>query len=423
MTISLPPVDRSSLIATRRDIHQHPELGFEETRTAALVAERLRKLDYHVTPGVGKTGVVALKRNGGRCVLLRADMDALPVEEANAVPYRSKHPGKMHACGHDGHVAIGLEVARRLAPLGLAGSVKFAFQPAEEASNGAQAMIGDGVLDAPKVDGAFGIHLWNDLPVGTIGIMPGPVMASVDQFEIEILGRGGHAAAPHQTIDPVLVAAHVVTGLQSLISRRRDPLAPAVISVTEVHAGRAFNVIPARADLRGTVRTFGGSFWDEAPRLVAETAQGIAAAFGAEAKVNYRRLSAPLINDEGMSALMRDVAAELVGASNVRHGVRTMGGEDMAFFLERVPGCFAFVGLAPRPGGSTAWPTNSATSRRRISSPPRTSRCTGCRGATPRSAGRAKPRNRSCSTSARCGATGATSWTASRTKIPRSPRS
>ena len=357
---ALPPVDRSSLVATRRDIHEHPELGFEETRTASLVADRLRALDYHVTPGVGKTGVVALKTNaGGRCVLLRADMDALPVEEANAVPYRSRYPGKMHACGHDGHVAIGLEVARRLAPLDLGGgggggggggAVKFAFQPAEEASNGAQAMIADGVLDGPTVHAAFGIHLWNDLPVGTIGIMAGPVMASVDQFEIEILGRGGHAAAPHQTIDPVLCAAHVITGLQSLVSRRRDPMDEVVLSVTEMHAGRAFNVIPARADLRGTVRTFGGRFWEEAPRLVTETAQGIAAAFGAQAIVHYHRLSSPLVNDEQLSALMRDVAATVVGADNVRSGVRTMGGEDMAFFLERVPGCFAFVGSAPKNG-------------------------------------------------------------------------
>jgi len=356
---TLAPVDRESLIATRRDLHQHPELGFEETRTATLIADRLRSLDYQVTPGIGKTGVVALKKNGGRCVLVRADMDALPVEEANAVPYRSKHPGKMHACGHDGHVAIGLEVARRLAALELSGSVKFAFQPAEEVSNGAQAMIGDGVLEMPKVHAAFGIHLWNDLPVGTIGIMPGPVMASVDQFEIEILGRGGHAAAPHQTIDPVLIAAHVITGLQSLVSRRRDPLDNVVVSVTEVHAGRAFNVIPARADLRGTVRTFGGRFWEDAPGLVEETAQGIASAFGAQANVSYRRLSGPLINDEKLSALMGDVAAGLVGAGNVRKGVRTMGGEDMAFFLERVPGCFAFVGSAPR--GGAASPHHSPT--------------------------------------------------------------
>ncbi len=347
---SLGAVDRASLVATRRDIHQHPELGFEETRTANLITDRLRGLNYQVTPGIGRTGVVALKKNEGRCVLLRADMDALPVEEANAVPYRSKQPGKMHACGHDGHVAIGLEVARRLAPLELAGSVKFAFQPAEEVSNGAQAMINDGVLEKPKVDAAFGLHLWNDLPVGTIGIMAGAVMASVDQFEIEILGRGGHAAAPHQTIDPVLAAAHVITALQSLVSRRRDPLAEAVVSVTEVHAGRAFNVIPDRAQLRGTVRTFGGHFFEDAPRLVEETAGGVASAFGAEARVAYRRLSAPLVNNEELSALMRDVAADLIGAGNVRQGVRTMGGEDMAFFLASVPGCFAFVGSAPKGG-------------------------------------------------------------------------
>jgi amidohydrolase len=350
MTTAPPPVDRASLIATRRDIHQHPELGFEETRTAGLIAERLRGLKYQVTSGVGKTGVVGLRKKDGRCLLLRADMDALPIEEANEVPYRSKQPGKMHACGHDGHVAIGLEVARRLASLELGGSLKLAFQPAEEVSNGAQAMIGDGVLDAPKVDAAFGIHLWNDLPVGTVGIMAGPVMASVDQFEIAILGRGGHAAAPHQTIDPVLIAAHVITALQSLVSRRRDPLSEAVVSVTKVHAGRAFNVIPDRADLCGTVRTFGGSFFEDAPRLVEETAQGVAAAFGARASVNYRRLSAPLINNEELSVLMRDVAAKLLGSDSVRQDVRTMGGEDMAYFLEQVPGCFAFVGSAPRHG-------------------------------------------------------------------------
>src|SRR5213593_1664633 len=179
-----------------------------------------------------------------------------------------------------------------------ASTLGFSSTPAEEVSNGAQAMIQDGVLEKPKVDAAFGIHLWNDLPVGTIGIMAGPVMASVDQFEIEILGRGGHAAAPHQTIDPVLVAAQIVTALQSLVSRRRDPLSEAVVSVTEVHAGRAFNVIPERAELRGTVRTFGGRFWEDAPRLLEETARGVASALGGQANVEYRRLSAPLVNDE-----------------------------------------------------------------------------------------------------------------------------
>src|SRR6266513_5487093 len=220
--LTLPPVDRAQLVATRRDLHQHPERGFEERRTATLVAERLKALGYSVRTGVGRTGVVGLRDGAkGSCVLVRADMDALPVEEANDVPYRSKHAGKMHACGHDGHVAIGLEVARRLHAALLPGSVKLAFQPAEEISNGAEAMIRDGVLDGPKVDAAFGIHLWNDLPAGTIALMPGPVMASVDEFEIAIVGRGGHAAAPHQAIDPVLIAAHVVTALQSLVSRSR----------------------------------------------------------------------------------------------------------------------------------------------------------------------------------------------------------
>ncbi|MGH7675320.1 MAG: M20 metallopeptidase family protein, partial [Gemmatimonadales bacterium] len=218
----LPPIDRAALVMTRRDLHSHPELGFEETRTSGIVAERLRALGYEVRTGVGRTGVVALRRGAaGRVVLLRADMDALPVEEANDVSYRSRHPGRMHACGHDGHVAIGLEVARRLAGLALPGSVKLAFQPAEELSSGATALIRDGALEDPPVDAAFGLHLWNDLPVGTIGIMPGPIMASVDEFTIEVAGRGGHAAQPHQTVDPVLVAAHVVTALQSLVARRR----------------------------------------------------------------------------------------------------------------------------------------------------------------------------------------------------------
>ncbi|HEX4561917.1 MAG TPA: M20 family metallopeptidase [Gemmatimonadales bacterium] len=359
MTIALTGIDQDSLIATRRDLHQHPELGNQEARTSGLVAERLQASGYQVTTGVGNTGVVGVRGSGGRCVLLRADMDALPVQEANEVPYKSRHAGKMHACGHDGHVAIGLEVARRLGAVALPGTVKFAFQPAEEISDGAQAMIRAGVLDRPKVDAAFGIHLWNDIPVGTIAIMPGPVMASVDEFEITITGRGGHAAAPHQTIDPVLIAAHVITALQSLISRRRDPFEEGVLSVTQVSAGHAFNVIPGTAELRGTVRTFGGRLWEEAPKLVSDTVKGVAAAFGAGAEVRFRRHTKPLINDQAMAALMQDVAAEVVGAKNLRAGVRTMGGEDMSFFLAQVPGCFAFVGSAPP--GQQASPHHSPT--------------------------------------------------------------
>jgi amidohydrolase len=359
----LPEIDRATLVATRRDLHQHPELGFEERRTSALVTERLQHLGYAVRTAVGDTGVVAVREAAGRprarCVLIRADMDALPIEEANDVPYRSRHAGKMHACGHDGHVAIGLEVARRLHAAPLPGTVKFAFQPAEEVSHGAQAMIAAGVLDDPVVDAAFGIHLWNDLPTGTIAVMPGPVMASVDEFEITIEGRGGHAAAPHQTIDPIVIAAHVVTGLQSLVSRRRNPFEEGVVSVTQVNAGRAFNVIPGRAELRGTVRTFGGQLYEDAPRLLEDTVRGIAAAFGATAAVRYRRLSLPLVNDEGMTQLMRGAAADIVGLDRVVTGVRTMGGEDMSLFLAKVPGAFAFVGSAPpgKPGSPHHSPT------------------------------------------------------------------
>lgn len=350
--MNLPSVDAAALVRDRRDLHQHPELGFQETRTGTLVAERLRGLGYDVRTGVGRTGVVGLQGNGPRCALVRADMDALPIEEANDVPYRSQHRGAMHACGHDGHVAIGLEVARRLAAVTLPGAVKFAFQPAEELSGGALAMIDDGILDGPAVGAAFGIHLWNDLPVGTIGIVAGAMMASVDEFDITITGTGGHAAMPHRAIDPVLVAAHIVTALQSLVSRRRDPFEEGVVSVTQVAAGHAFNVIPQQATLRGTVRTFGGRFYGDAPRLVADTARGIARALGADAGVEFRRLTRPLVNDPGMAELMKGVAEQIVGKGGVRGDIRTMGGEDMSHFLYQVPGCFAFVGSA-RPDGTS----------------------------------------------------------------------
>jgi len=347
-----PAVDTTALVRDRRDLHQHPELGFKEARTGALVAERLRGCGYDVRAGVGRTGVVGVKGAGPRCALVRADMDALPIEEANDVPYRSRNPGAMHACGHDGHVAVGLEVARRLAAVPLPGVAKFAFQPAEELSGGALAMIDDGILDGPAVGAAFGIHLWNELPVGMIGIASGAMMASVDEFDIIISGIGGHAAMPHRAIDPVLVAAHVITALQSLVSRRRDPFEEGVVSVTQVAAGHAFNVIPQQAALRGTVRTFGGKFYEDAPALVTDTARGIARAFGADATVEFRRLTRALINDPAMAALMRSVGEEVVGKSRVTENIRTMGGEDMSHFLNQVPGCFAFVGSA-RPDGTS----------------------------------------------------------------------
>jgi len=236
----------AELVATRRDLHAHPELGFQEHRTASLVAERLRALGYDVKTGVGKTGVVGVLRGTGaagarteRTVLLRADMDALPIQEANEVSYRSTVPGVMHACGHDAHVAISLAVARRLAAVRAAwrGTVKFAFQPAEENGNGAEAMIADGVLEAPAVNAAFGLHVISTLPIGSISATSGAIMGSVDDFTIRIKGKGGHAAMPQDAVDPVLAAAHVITALQSLVSRTADPFDHLVVSVTRVSAG------------------------------------------------------------------------------------------------------------------------------------------------------------------------------------------
>jgi amidohydrolase len=344
----------AELVATRRDLHAHPELGYEERRTAALVAERLRGLGYGVKTGVGRTGVVGLLAGSGgsgrreRTILLRADMDALPVAEANDVAYRSTVPGAMHACGHDAHVAIGLGVARRLAATRAAwgGTVKFAFQPAEEGGNGAEAMIEDGVLEAPAVDAAFGLHVMNTLPIGTIAATPGAIMGAVDTFTIRIRGKGGHAAMPHLAVDPVLAAAHVVTALQSLVSRATDPFDHLVVSVTQIKAGDAFNVIPEEAVLAGTVRSMGGRPYDEAPDRLTALASSVAGGLGCAATVDYERRTPATVNDETMTALVARLAAEIVGAKNVVSGARMLGGEDFSFYLRRVPGCFAWVGSA-----------------------------------------------------------------------------
>jgi amidohydrolase len=347
------PDELADLIEVRRDLHRHPELGYRETRTAGIAAERLRALGYEVRTGVGKTGVIGLFNGDGgdsassaRTLLLRADMDALPIEEDTSAAYKSEAPGVMHACGHDGHVAIGLGAARRLAvsPHGWRGTVKYVFQPAEEGGQGALAMIEQGLLENPRVDAAFGLHLWNDLPVGTIAAASGTVMAAVDEFEITIEGRGGHAAMPHLAADPVPCAAQVITSLQSLVSRGVDPFEPLVVSVTSLRAGEAFNVIPERAVLRGTVRTTGGRLADEIPRRFTELVSGVASAMGCRATVDYERRSPPLINEAAMAELVRSAAADVVGAKSVSDTTRSMGGEDFAFIAERVPACFAFVG-------------------------------------------------------------------------------
>ena len=343
----------AELVATRRDLHAHPELGFAEHRTAALVAERLGGLGYAVKTGVGRTGVVGTLRGTGpaggrgeRTVLLRADMDALPIEEANEVAYRSTAPGVMHACGHDAHVAIALAVARRLAAARSAwqGTVKFAFQPAEESGNGAATMIADGVLDAPTVDAVFGLHVINTIPIGTIAATSGAIMGSVDDFTIRIRGKGGHAAMPQDTADPILAAAHVVTALQSLVSRSADPFDHLVVSVTRINAGTAANVIPEEAVLSGTVRSMGGRLHAEMPERLTAIANSVAGGLGCSATVDYVRYTPTTVNDEAMTALVARVAADVVGAKKVLTGARMLGGEDFAFFLQRVPGCFAWIG-------------------------------------------------------------------------------
>ncbi len=344
--LRLPPIDLERLIADRRYFHQHPELGYQEERTATYIAERLQHLGYAVTTGVGRTGVVGMLEGtgSGRSILIRADMDGLPIGEETGLPFASTTPGVMHACGHDGHMAVGLAVAARLARLSPRGTVKLAFQPAEEGGAGAAAMIRDGVLENPRVDAAIGIHLWSDLPTGTVAITPGPVFASVDTFTIEITGRGGHAAAPHQTVDPIVVAAEIVTALQTIVSRRRDPAQPAVVSVTRLRAGTTHNVIPESAELGGTVRTYSAEFRDRVPHLVEDLTTGIAAAAGASAAVHYERLYPTTVNHPDVASRMTEAAATFLSRHQIRSDYRTMAAEDMAFFLERVPGCYAFVG-------------------------------------------------------------------------------
>ncbi len=340
--------DRQEMVAVRRDLHAHPETAFEEVRTSALVAERLRALGLAPRTGVGRTGVLATVKGAraGRTVLLRADMDALPIQEENDVPYRSTTAGKMHACGHDCHTSILLGVARRLVadPTALAGDVRLCFQPAEEQGGGANAMIADGALRDPRPDGAFGLHVWQDLDLGTVGVTDGPWMAAVDEFTVTVHGKGAHAAMPHVGTDPVVCLAHLVTALQTIASRGVSPFQEVVVSVTQLRAGTAFNIIPGSAWMNGTVRVFDPDLWAELPARFERICKGVAEAFGCRVEVKYDRFNRPTINDPAMAALAREVAAEVVGRENVRDDIRTMGGEDFSAFLAEVPGCFIAIG-------------------------------------------------------------------------------
>jgi len=350
-------VDRkgADLISLRRDLHRHPELAFGETRTAGIVAERLRAAGLDVRTGVAQTGVVAVARGGrpGRTVLVRADMDALPIAEVNEVPYRSQAPGVMHACGHDGHTAVAVVLAELLARLraDLPGNVVLVFQPAEEIAAGAKPMIEQGVMDDPRVDAVLGLHLWNDLPVGTIAARAGAAFASMDEVLLVVEGTGGHGAIPHQAADPIVSAAHVITALQTVVSRDTAPLESAVVTIGTIQAGTAFNVIPDRVEMRGTVRAFAAGVRQRTLRRIEEIAGGTAGALRTRATVAVRVGCPPVVNDPAVTEVVRRVAAEVVGADRVTEMTPTTGSDDVAYFLERAPGCYFVVGSSNRARG------------------------------------------------------------------------
>jgi amidohydrolase len=335
------------VIADRRHFHENPELAFEEFETAKFVADRLQQLGLEdIKTGVGGTGVTGLikgKKGDGKVVMLRADMDALPIDEENDVEYKSSVAGKMHACGHDAHTAMLLGVARILMDRrdDFKGTVKVLFQPAEEVPpGGAIEMIRDGALEEPHVDACLGLHVASDMPAGQIAVRSGPGSAGSDRFRAIIQGKGGHAARPQSAIDPVVVASQVVLALQTLVSRETDPMESAVVSTTAIQAGDAFNVIPDTAELRGTVRTLSPDVRDHMSKRLPEVIKGVASALGAEAKVEHILGYPSLQNDEEMANITRQAAIEAVGEENVIEGELGMGGEDFSYFSLERPSCF-----------------------------------------------------------------------------------
>jgi amidohydrolase len=343
---------QAEFAALRRDLHMHPELGFDEHRTARIVCERLAALGIEHHAGIGKTGVVAVihgrSDRSGRAVGLRADMDALPMQEENDFAHRSRYDGRMHGCGHDGHTTMLLAAARYLHETrNFDGTAFLIFQPGEEGYAGAKAMIDDGLFERFPAEQVFALHNWPALPVGSFGITPGPAMAAADRIEITIDGRGGHGAHPHASIDPVLAAGHIITAAQSIVSRNVSPIDTAVVSLCAMQAGNpgAMSVIPSHARLVGTVRTFRPETQDLIERRLRELVVSIAAAFGATATLDYRRVYPATINDERLAEFAASVAETLVGPDNVvRNLDPSMGSEDFAFMLQAKPGAFARLG-------------------------------------------------------------------------------
>ncbi|HEX7541466.1 MAG TPA: amidohydrolase [Anaerolineales bacterium] len=335
----------------RRDFHTHPELGFQEVRTAGIVARELTALGLEVHTGVGGTGVVALLEGAkpGPVVLVRADMDALPIREETGTSYASQNPGVMHACGHDGHTAVLLTVAKMLNAHRneLAGTVKIMFQPAEEGMGGAEKMIEAGVLENPKVDVALALHVWNEKPVGWVGIAGGPVMAGAEIFKIKVQGKGGHGAVPHLAVDPILAAAQIVSALQGIVARNIAPLQTAVVSVCTIHGGETFNVIPPAVEMTGTIRTFEPAVRNRVLERFEKTVHSIAEGMGCQAVIDLQILTPATVNQPDTAVRIQAVARRLFPEADVdTANYITMGSEDFAFVLEKVPGCFFFIGSA-----------------------------------------------------------------------------
>jgi amidohydrolase len=337
-------------IERRRDFHRHPELGFEETRTAGIVADTLKELGLDVTSGVAETGVVGLLKGAADSpvLLLRFDMDALPIQEQTGAEYASENPGKMHACGHDSHVAVGLSVAKLLAKRReqLQGTIKFVFQPAEEGGGGAEKMVREGILEDPKPDYSMAMHVWNDKSVGWYALNPGPMMAGAEIFSVRITGKGGHGASPHQSVDPIVAVAQMITALQTITSRNVNPLESAVVSVCKVEAGSAFNIIPQEANLSGTIRTFKPEVYETVETRFREIIAGVAGSMGCEAEISLERITFPVQNDPALVALMTEVVKEIDPDGIIDSTHQTMGSEDFSFMMQDIPGCFVMVGSA-----------------------------------------------------------------------------
>jgi len=360
MPQTLPPLDLpflAELAALRRDIHAHPELAFDEHRTADLVARELERHGLEVHRGIARTGVVGLLRAGtsARMIGLRADMDALPLAESNQFPHRSRHQGRMHACGHDGHTAMLLGAARYLAAHPeFDGSVAFIFQPAEESEGGAAVMIEDGLFERFPVDAVFGLHNWPGIAVGEMAVMPGPMMASTCAFEITVRGHGCHAAMPHQGIDAIVAGAQLVQALQTVVSRGLHPCEPAVVSVTQFHAGESWNIIPEEVVLRGTIRSFKAEAQEHIERAIERLCSGIAAANGAQIGARFDHRYPPTINSPAETRLCQEVASALLGEERVHTDLPpSMGAEDFAYLLREKPGAYVWLGNGPGTGGCT----------------------------------------------------------------------